>query len=441
MCAQDDRTDPAGGAELGTGSTGRDRLQRRTVRTLALTQTVAGVGVATGFGVATLLAADLAGSPELVGLELTASTLGSAAAAAVLAAVAHQHGRRRALMSGYLVGAVGALVCVAAALSSSFWLFVLGMVLYGSAQVAGLQARFAAGDLATEKDRGRAVSFVLWASTIGSITGPNLSGAAAAVDRALDMPDLSGNFLFALVGFLTAVGMIGIWLRPDPLLHSRQGLRPSGERTEPRRLAPLSTYAAPDARLSLVALSTSHLVMVSLMAMTMLHISHSGMSMGWVGFAFSLHLAGMSGFSPVFGRLADRIGRPTTLVVGLLLSLTSFLTLGTSPATVSWGSALGLFLLGLGWSCVMVTGSVLLSESVTAEHRLLAQGGSDTLMLLCGALGSACSGVVVGHYGFPALTVAAAVTVLPALLLALSSVRSSRRSGDGEGAAVEGPAA
>ncbi|MCX5562854.1 MFS transporter [Streptomyces sp. NBC_00038] len=440
MCAHDDRTSSTSEAKDGTGDVSRDRLQRRTVRTLALTQIVAGVGVATGFGVATLMAVELAGTPELVGLELTASTLGSAAAAAILAAVAHQYGRRRALMSGYLVGAVGAAVCVAAALSSNFWLFVLGMILYGSAQVAGLQARFAAGDLAAESERGRAVSFVLWASTIGSIAGPNLSGVAAAVDDTLDIPDLSGNFLFALVGFLIAVGMIGIWLRPDPLLRSREGLEPPGERQKPRRIAPLSTFAAPDARLSLVALSTSHLVMVSLMAMTMLHISHSGMSMGWVGLAFSLHLAGMSGFSPVFGWLADVIGRPSTLVVGLLLSLVSLLVLGTSPATVSWSSATGLLLLGLGWSCVMVTGSVLLSESVTTEHRLLAQGGSDTLMLLCGALGSACSGVIVGNFGFPTLNVIAAVVVLPALLLALSSVRRSRQGEGGKSAAVKAAA-
>ncbi|MFE7108568.1 MFS transporter [Streptomyces sp. NPDC057575] len=431
MNAQENNSALSAGTETDSENADRrrERLQRRTVRTLALTQVVAGVGVATGFGVATLMAARLAASPAMVGFELTASTLGSAVAAAVLATVADQYGRRRALMSGYLVGAVGASVCVAGAVLSNFWMFVAGMVLYGPAQVAGLQARFAAGDLASEQHRGRAVSVVLWASTIGSIAGPNLSGAAAAVDHALELPALSGNFLFALVGFLIAVVMLGKWLRPDPLLEARAGLPHPAERQKIRRFAPLSTFAAPHARLSLVALSTSHLVMASLMAMTMLHISHSGMSMGWIGFAFSLHLAGMSGFAPVFGWLADRIGRPSTLAVGLLLSLSSFVLLGMSPATVSWSSALGLLLLGLGWSAVMVTGSVLLSESVDPGNRLLAQGFSDTLMLLCGALASAGSGVVVAKFGFPTLNVIAGVIVLPALWSAVASVVKVRRAG------------
>jgi MFS family permease len=398
------------------------RLRRRTVRTLVISQIVAGVGVATGFGVATLLAARLAGSPALVGLELTASTLGSALAAAVLAAVAHRAGRRRGLMAGYLTGAVGAVLCVMGAVATSFWIYVIGMIFYGAAQAAGFQARFAAGDLASERNRGRAVSFVLWATTIGSIAGPNLAGAGAVVADALGLPELSGDFLFALAGFLLSASVIGIWLRPDPLQVARAELdhRPGRPRT--RRLAPLRTVAAPGARLSLVALSTSHLVMVALMAMTMLHISHSGAALGVVGFVFSLHLAGMSGFSPVFGWIADRIGRPLTLVCGLVLSMVSFVLLGTSPVSVSVQGALGLLVLGLGWSCVMVTGSVLLSESVDAEHRLLAQGFSDTLMLVCAAVGSAGSGIVVASLGFPALNVIAGIAVLPALVLAVLAV-------------------
>lgn len=61
-------------------------------------------------------------------------------------------------------------------------------------------------------------------------------------------------------------------------------------------------------------------------------------------------------------------------------------------------------------------------------------------MLLCGALGSACSGVIVGNFGFPTLNVIAAVVVLPALLLALSSVRRSRQGEGGKSAAVKAAA-
>ncbi len=418
----------------------RARLQRRTVRTLAISQIIAGVGVATGFGVATLLAAQLADSITLVGFELTASTLGSAVAATLLAALADRKGRRHGLVMGYLLGAVGAVICVLGAVADSFWIYLVGMACYGFASAAGFQARFAAGDLASEQNRGRAVSFVLWSGTIGSIAGPNLAGAGAAVARAIDIPDLSGVFLFSLAGFLMSAALITVRLRPDPLLTARAdaeaatGKRPEGGRHWRQALA--ETFASPGARLSVVALSTSQLVMVSLMSMTMLHIGHhsghdhgTSASLGLVGLIFSIHLAGMSGFSPVFGWAADRLGRPPALLLGLALSGVALLLLGTSPAMPTVQSAAGMLLLGLGWSCVLVTGSTLLSESIDAERRLLVQGLSDTLMLVCGACGTAASGIIVSTFGYPTLNAIGSVALIPALLLTLSVVWGGRRAG------------
>ena len=414
----------------------RTQLQRRTVRTLALSQIVAGVGVATGFGVATLLAAELADSITLVGFELTASTLGSALAATVLAQLADRRGRRHGLVAGYLVGAVGAVICVAGAVADSFWTYLVGMICYGFASAAGFQARFAAGDLASDDNRGRAVSFVLWSGTIGSIAGPNLAGAGRALARAVDIPDLSGVFLFSLAGFLMAAALITVRLRPDPLLTARADAeaasgQPAGARGNWGR-ALRETLASPGARLSVVALATNQLVMVSLMAMTMLHIGHHGdhgtTSLGLVGLIFSLHLAGMSGFSPLFGWAVDRLGRPPALLLGLLMNGAACLLLGTSSASPTVQSAAGMLLLGLGWSCVLVTGSTLLSESVDAQRRLLVQGLSDTVMLVCGAGGTAVSGVVVSTFGYPTLTAIAAAVMVPALVLTLSVAWTASRT-------------
>lgn len=423
---------------LSDGPPDRAALQRRTVRTLALTQIVAGVGVATGTGVATLLAAQLADSITLVGFELTASTLGSALAATVLATLADRGGRRRGLVTGYLMGAVGAVICVLGAVAGNFWIYLVGMACYGFASAAGFQARFAAGDLASDRNRGRAVSFVLWSGTIGTITGPNLAGAGAAVARMVGIPDLSGDFLFSLAGFVMAAALVTLRLRPDPLLTARSDLQAATGRSSKRRgqwrQAVSRTLAVPGARLSVVTLATSQTVMVSMMSMTMLHMGHADhdhgatSGIGLVALVFSMHLAGMSGFSPLFGLAADRLGRPPALLGGLLTSGLALLLLGTSPAMVTFQSALGMLLLGLGWSCMLVTGSTLLSESVAAEERLLVQGFSDTLMLVCGAGGTALAGITVSTFGYPMLAVFAAVLLLPALLLTVTAVAGTRRA-------------
>ena len=67
----------------------------------------------------------------------------------------------------------------------------------------------------------------------------------------------------------------------------------------------------------------------------------------------------------------------------------------------------------------MVAGSALLSESVDASVRASVQGLSDLIMGLSAAVAGALSGVVVYAFDYPTLTIAAAITTLPLVLLAV----------------------
>ena len=77
--------------------------------------------------------------------------------------------------------------------------------------------------------------------------------------------------------------------------------------------------------------------------------------------------------------------------------------------------------LGLGWSATMVAGSTLLSESVSGELRASAQGLSDLTMGLAGASAGAISGVIVEAWGYPTLTLLAALAAAPLIVLLLVS--------------------
>ena len=65
-----------------------------------------------------------------------------------------------------------------------------------------------------------------------------------------------------------------------------------------------------------VALGLSHATMVSVMAMTPVHLMQSGATIQIVGIVISLHIAGMFLFSPLFGIMADRLGRVPTVLGG-----------------------------------------------------------------------------------------------------------------------------
>jgi MFS family permease len=185
-------------------------------------------------------------------------------------------------------------------------------------------------------------------------------------------------------------------------------------------------------------MAVGHVVMIGVMAMTPVHIKGAGHdaahTLRIVGLVLSFHIAGMFAFSPVVGWLTDRFGRRPVILAGITVLLVACAVAGTAGHH-SAALAAGLMLLGLGWSGTMVAGSTLLSESVPVELRASAQGLSDLVMGLAGASAGAISGVVVEAWGYPTLTLLAALATVPLVaLVAYSAVLPRSHAGSGEAA-------
>jgi MFS family permease len=167
--------------------------------------------------------------------------------------------------------------------------------------------------------------------------------------------------------------------------------------------------------------------MVGVMAMTPVHIKGAGHdarhTLGIVGLVLSFHIAGMYAFAPVFGWLTDRLGRRPVIFLGIALLLAACALTGTAGYETAWLAA-GLTTLGLGWSASLVAGSTLFSESIPLDLRPAAQGLSDLIMGLAGAMAGAVSGVVVAAWSYSTLTLMAALATVP--LIALASLSTSR---------------
>jgi MFS family permease len=384
-------------------------LQRRTLRVLVTSQVLGGVGVGSGIAVVGLLAYELSGTESLSGVSATASTLGAAAAAFVIARITAARGRRPGLVRGYAIGAVGAALAVVAAVVGSFPLHVVSSLAFGWASAANLQARYAATDLAPAAQRGRALSTVVWATTVGAVLGPNLTGPGEAVAEALGLPPLAGSYLFSLASFVAAALVQVVGLRPDPLLVAREAAdRPVG-RTEPpsMRSALTSVRAHPEALAALTSIAAAHATMVGVMVMTPVHLEHHGAALQVVGLTISLHIAGMYALSPLMGRLADRIGRTRMTLFGHAQLVVAVLLAAFAPPVGSVWFQAGLILLGTGWSACLVAGSTLLTDAVPADERPTVQGASDLLMNLAGGAGGIAAGVVLAAAGYRALALGA----------------------------------
>ena len=407
----------------------RAALRRRVSGVLVASQILGGLGVATGVALASVLAQRISGTESLSGLAPTAMVTGTALASLPLAALMTARGRRPGLVLGYLVGALGAGVVVVAAVIGSFPLLLCGMAGFGAASSANLGARFAAADLAEPERRARAISNVVWATTIGAVLGPNIAAPAGRSVSELGIPATAGPFLWAAGIFLVAAATVAVLLRPDPLLTAR-ALAPAEERSaEGRSLrAGLTAVAAsPRARLALVTVAVCQTAMVSVMSMTPVALGHHGASIDLIGLVISGHIAGMYAFSPLMGRLSDRVGRLSGIGLGLGLLACAALLAGT--AGDSHGRvAVGLFVLGLGWSAGLVSGSALLTDSVPEAARAAAQGLSDLVMNTLAALGGAAAGLVMAQAGYGWLNLAAASLLIPVGALALFTRSGLRRA-------------
>ncbi|MEO8556744.1 MAG: MFS transporter [Actinomycetota bacterium] len=392
-----------------------EAVQRRTVRTLVGSQMLGGLGVASGIAVSSLLAEQILGSPDLAGLANTAQVLGAALLSIPAARLMAARGRRAGLVAAYLTGILGAVLAIAAAFSSSFPLLLVATSLFGASTTANNQARYAATDLAAPDHRGRALSVVVWATTLGAVVGPNLVAPAGRISDAMGLPALSGAFLFSAVGFLLAAVLLFVRMRPDPLVMARQVAVDAGETEQTHgsvRRGLRVIRAHPMAMLGLVAIALGHTVMVSVMVMTPLHMDHGGAELRLIGLVLSVHVFGMFAFAPVMGWLVDRVGGRLVVVGGAATLLIASLISSRAPEGWSDGLVLGLFLLGVGWSATLVAGSTLLTEAVPQHERPGAQGASDLVMGLCAGLGGGLSGVVVGGWGYPTLClIAAALSV------------------------------
>ncbi|MFJ2258250.1 MFS transporter [Streptomyces sp. NPDC087844] len=409
-------------------ASGLPALRRRTSAVLIASQILGGLGVAAGIALAVVLAQEVAGTEALAGLAPTATVTGTAVLSVPLAALMTARGRRPGLVLAYLIGALGAGIVVAGAVMGSFPLLLAGMAGFGAASSANLQARFAAADLAEPKRRARAISNVVWATTIGAVLGPNIAAPAGRSVSGLGIPEAAGPFVWAAGVFLLSALLVAVLLRPDPLLTAR-ALAPIEEQSPAARsirAGAAAVRASPRARLALVTVAVSHTAMVSVMSMTPLDLGHHGAGIDLIGLVISVHIAGMYAFSPLMGRLSDRFGRLSGIGLAVALLACAALLAGTAGADHRQTAA-GLFLLGLGWSAGLVSGSALLTDSVPQPARAAAQGLSDLSMNASAGLGGAAAGLVVAQAGYGWLNAVAACLLLP--LGALALFTRTRRHG------------
>ncbi|KDE24286.1 MFS transporter [Bacillus subtilis] len=382
-------------------------LYKRTLFVVSISQIFGGAGLAAGVTVGALIAQQMLGTDAFAGLPSALFTLGSAGSALIVGRLSQRYGRRTGLSAGFMIGGLGAIGVIMAAIINSIFLLFISLLIYGAGTSTNLQARYAGTDLANHKQRATAVSITMVFTTFGAVAGPSLVNVMGDFALSIGVPSLAGPFILAAAAYMLAGGVLFIMLRPDPLVIART-IEVANE--EPGDKGHLAATEHTENKKGIIVGATvmvlTQIVMVAIMTMTPVHMRHHGHDLGAVGLVIGFHIGAMYLPSLVTGVLVDRLGRTAMAISSGTTLLLAGVIAAFAPGDSMVLLVIALSLLGLGWNFGLISGTALIVDSTDTATRAKTQGTVDVLIALSGAAGGALSGMIVAGSSYLALSFA-----------------------------------
>ena len=322
--------------------------------------------------------------------------VGGAFSTSIVAKTQNYFGRRRSFQLGLLVAVFSALLCAYAAISSNFWLLVLGTFIAGYYSANGQLYRFAAAELTVVSQRDKAVSWVLAGGILGAVIGPNLASWTR------DLFDTA--FLGAYLA-LSIAGLIGIIVMQ--FIHFPEEFKNPHSLSDGRNLKTI--LQQPVFLVAVIGASLGYGVMNLLMAATPLAMQICGLPFSDTAMVLQWHVIGM--FAPGFftGSLIQRFGAPKIMGVGVVLNL---LCIAIALTGVDFNQFLfALFLLGVGWNFLFTGSTLLAMTAYRPEERDKAQAAMNFFVFSTMAFTSFGSGALITSQGWNILNLGSLVPV------------------------------
>jgi MFS family permease len=375
------------------------------------------IQLAVALGTVTIVA--VTGVESILGLGPAVFLVAGALAVGPAGRLSDRFGRMPVIRTGFLLGIAGPVITAGGCALVSPVLVFLGLGTCGAAQSIVLLSRTASAEMFPPERRARGMSIVLFGVVSGAIWGPLVFGPMFS-GRALTPHDLVVPWLAA--GLFTVVGLaISFGVRPDPKTISARYATPE----EATVVAPLREIVhRPGVPTAMVAVVSSFAVMVGVMNLAgYVAVGHHH-AQGSIFTIISLHIVGMYGLVLIIGDVIDRLGRRTSMVIGLLV-------MAVSNAGLAWldtiaGMSLALFGLGLGWALGYIAATTELVDLAGPAERGRLIGATDLLSSFSGAILALAGGVVyTGAGGSVSLAVTAAgLSVLAAAWVAGNGSRA-----------------
>ena len=350
-----------------------------------------------------LAGAQLADSPKWATLPIATMFLGTAIVTFPASMWMARVGRRTGFLCGTAMGLVGGLIAAFGIWKQSLPILVFGTFFIGAYQAFAQFYRFAAGEVADDAFRPRAISLVLAGGIVAALVGPTLARAGGP----LLAPEYLGSFLILAVVSVVASGVL-LGLRIPPAV---------GHLIEPENRRPLRKIVLqPTYLVALFGAATGYGIMILAMTATPIAMIHHHHELANAATVIQLHTLGM--FLPSFftGSLIARFGTVPIMLAGAVIFIGHVLTTLTGTSFGSFATAL--VLLGVGWNFMYVGGTTLLTSTYTVAEKARAQAVNDMTIFFVGLACSFSAGGLLDAMGWQKMNLA----LLPWLLMAVAAL-------------------
>lgn len=383
---------------------------RKNVMLLASCQALAMSGSSMLAAVAALAGFFIAEDKSLATLPIACQFLATMMTTIPASLFMRRFGRRAGFTIGQLIGMSGALLASFAIYNINFPLFIAGSFMIGMHNAFWQYFRFAAADTASDAFRPRAISYVLAGGVVAAIIGPEV--AKLSVDL-FEPVKFAGSYAAFVIFVLISISV----LRFIEIPHA--GARENRDTGRPI----IEIARQPKFVVAVMSSMLGYGVMALVMTATPLAMLACNHDFDDTAFVIQWHMLGM--FAPSFfmGNLVSRFGAAKVIVTGVALMGASLATALSGITVVQFWAAL--VFLGVGWNCMFVGGTSMLTETYAPAEREKTQAMNDFLVFTIVAASAFSSGAIQHGFGWTWINIA----MVPPMLVVLAGLAWLQFSG------------
>ena len=298
-------------------------------------------------------------------------------------------GRKFGFMTATLITSSSALIASYSIWNNLFILYCFCNFFIGIGHAFTAQYRFAAAESVSKNFIPKAISYILFASMIGALLGPNIA--------TLTKNYISSNLYVGSYVFLALLTIIPffflIFYKNENISIDRNNINKNEGRTYYTLLTqPRFAQAIIGAGIGYACMS----FLMNAFPISMHLIDNMGI--GKTGFVIQMHIFGMFIPSLFTGNLVKKYGHSKIMYAGVLILLICIIFNFSNQSFYNY--LFGLMLLGVGWNFLFIAGTSLLIISYKEEEKFKAQGLNDFFVFSTQSLGAIFAGLLLNLYGW-----------------------------------------